>query len=247
MNNIKKMGARVAWALKQKNIPASTVSVKLGWSVSYLGKVISGEIEELGFLRGIQLAEFLGIDPHWLATGEMRSEILLIKAGKRRAIADNPNSPLLASYVPLISWQEAGKRIKSSYAIKDKRAYPAVQMTANAGLGAFALTMDGDSMADNTGQYISINTDDIVFFDPDERPYIGCCVLARMPNDDAAILRRLDIDCGKLYLIAHNKRFPATELKDKSIIFAVLVERITPFSQKSSVKIKKMKYLDDLL
>jgi SOS-response transcriptional repressor LexA len=246
MNNTKTLGARVAWALKQKTIPASTVSVKLGWSVSYLSKVISGEIEELGFLRGIQLAEFLGVDPHWLATGEMRSEILLIKAGKRRAIADNPNSPLLASYVPLVSWQEAGKRFRSAYSIKDKRAYPAVQMTANAGLGAFALSVDGDSMADNTGQHISINAHDIVFFDPDERPYIGCCVLVRMPNEDAAILRRLDIDCGKLYLVAHNKRFPVIELKDKSIIFAVLVERCTRFAPKPS-KAKKIKYLDELL
>jgi SOS-response transcriptional repressor LexA len=247
MNNTKTLGARVAWALKQKNIPASTVSVKLGWSVSYLSKVISGEIEELGFLRGIQLAEFLGVDPHWLATGEMRSEILLIKAGKRRAIADNPNSPLLASYVPLVSWQEAGKRIKSAYAIKDKRAYPAVQMTTNAGLGAFALTIEGDAMADARGKYISFLKDDLVFFDPDERPFLGCYVLARLPNDPTAILRRLDIESGRLYLLAQDERFPAIELRDKSLIIAVLVERCTRFDQAIHHKVKKIKYLDELL
>jgi hypothetical protein len=46
-------------------------------------------------------------------------------------------------------------------------------MTANAGLGAFALTIEGDAMADARGKYISFLKDDLVFFDPDERPFFG--------------------------------------------------------------------------
>jgi SOS-response transcriptional repressor LexA len=246
MTKLNTLGARIEWALNQKKMAASTASLKLGWSISYLSKLISGEIIGMDFLRGVQLAEFLNVDPVWLATGEMRSEILLVKAGQKHSIADNPNSPLLANYVPLLSWQEAGKRYKSAYDIKDKRTFPMVQMTANAGLGAFALIIDGDSMIDSSSRNISFYKDDIVFFCPDESPQIGCYVLARLPNENSAMFRRLVIDCDKLYLMPHNKQYPAIELKDKNYVFAVAVERSTRLANVNTSK-RKMQRLDELL
>lgn len=249
MSKLNTLASRIEFALKQKDIKPSKASLMMGWSVSTLGKIINDKSKTLRFSNGIKLAEFLGVDPVWLATGKPSSEIVLVKNGKKRSIIDSPDSPILARYVPLLTWQEAGAKIKSSHDIKDKKSWPMISISYNASFATFALMMDGDSMQDVTGKYLSFQTGDILFFDPEERPYLGCYVIAYKQGDKTAIFRRLDIDCGKVCLMPHKSNWPAIELKDNIKIFGVLVERSTRFDHtfNPAKMVKKVKYLDELV
>lgn len=248
MKQLDTLAKRIVWSLKIVKKPHTVVSQKLYGSPSYLGKIIKGEIIEMGFMRGLMFADYAGLDPYWLATGQVRSEIILLKNRKRCAIGENPNSPLLTNYVPLLDWQDAGRGIKSAYDLKDKRAHVAlIQMKANSGMGAFALLIDGDSMNDHTNKYTSFQRGDFVFFDPDERPYLDGYVLVMRMGEKYSILRRLQLDSGKVWLVANNRSYPAYELSKGDKIIAVLVERSTRFEQTVNSKSKKVKYLDEIL
>lgn len=219
----------------------------LGWSHSMISKIVAGEVKSVSFERGVKLASYLHLCPKYLATGEKRSRISIVKGAEQRDISDNPKFPLIMRHIPILSWEEASiLTIHSADDIPDRSDRDYIGDLSSTGLNNFALKMEGNSML-APGEAESFRDGEFLYFDPTQEPYVGCYVLARDKALREAYFRRLELDCGQPCLLPHNSAFPVIKITGNIEINGVLVDAHRRFNHTPEKGKKKVKYLADIL
>jgi SOS-response transcriptional repressor LexA len=178
----------------------------------------------------VELAIALGVDAYWLATGKERFTITLSKGHSQWIIQENKNLPMMVPYIPLITWEEAGK-IRRACDVKDFAKREKFPLLGRAGGNSFALEFQGVSMFGQQPKDYNFSDGDILIFDPDFKPKHSDFVLTRLPDQSAACLRQLTHETDGYYLRPLNTQFQAQKIMDFSCIFAILAFRCTFFDQ----------------
>jgi SOS-response transcriptional repressor LexA len=238
---------RVSWGLRRIGSNSLRAAKALGWSHSMISKIVAGEVKNISFPRGIKLANYLHMCPVYLATGETKSRISIVKGAEQRDISDNPKFPLIMRHIPILTWQEAGNlTIRSASDIPDRSDRDYIGDLSSTGLNNFAVKMEGNSML-APGKAESFRDGEFLYFDPTQDAYIGCYVLARDKALREAYFRLLSLDCGQPCLVPHNSAFPVIKITGNIEINGVLVDAHRRFNHVPEKAKKKVKYLAEIL
>lgn len=251
MKKLTTIGERFSWALMRIGSNPTRTAEAVGCSAALLTNLKNNKVKTtINFELGIKLANYLQVTPEWLATGKTYCGINIIKGAEQRQVKENPNHPILAVSVPVISWQEASTlAIRTITDIPEKKDRRYITNAINKSLNSYAIVMQGDSMIDITNEKKSFHDGDFLYFDPGIRAYIGTYILARDVSCNNAVFRQLVYDCGKVFLKPHNQSYPVLKYNSGNIIIqGVLVESRQSYNHVYNPKemVKRIIYLDEI-
>lgn len=191
---------RLQWARKRGDYTQKEVATRSGLSPTVYFKLERGDNKTTG--RIVQIAQALGVNPTWLATGSgdplvTSSQIAKIPIDNDSHLLDNPSPPLK-------KWAEV-------IAQKGEE------------MGVFCYKMDGDSMQGGKPQDIPHGA--TLDIDPGQRGAIGLVHLADIAGYPAVGV--LQAAGPKLWLKPTNQDYPALEIDGGCLIGAVVGYRVT--------------------
>jgi SOS-response transcriptional repressor LexA len=153
-------------------------------------------------------ALYLGVNPHWLATGR----------GEMMYPFGNTQPVTIRSRAPLISWAAAGKIVKNQVMFcAPAENFENIETETELGGGSFALKVEGDSMTSPAPGEQSFPEGIIIVVDPSVPAAPGDFVIARDPRTDEATFKRLVRDAGHWYLKPMNPAYPTVEIDDPAV------------------------------
>ncbi len=183
----------------------------------------------------IEIAEFLHVDPGWLALGpkgrgtrrpaalDVRESIQLESldkgaVGNRNTEPARP-APQAVHQVPLISWTSAGPWTEAVDPFAAGEADHWISVTQPVGPNAFALEVRGDSMAPEFPEGC------VIIVDPARKAVPGAFVVARNDDWDEATFKRYVVESGIPYLKPLNPEYRTTEVAPGTKIAGVVVAK----------------------
>lgn len=222
-------GVRLKLARQAKDITQAKLAKAVGLSQSAIGNIESGT---RGFGASIiQIANELGVDAHWLATGEGEMIPSNTTANVRMSLGTGANvDPMIELYgVPLISWVQAGtwSEISDPYLPGDAEDW--LPCPIKHGPRAYCLRVRGDSMF-NPGARPSYANGDIIFVDPDRAAQPGDRVVVRLDDQQEATFKQLVVEDGRKLLKALNPEWKPryVEINENATITGVIIGKWVP-------------------
>jgi transcriptional regulator with XRE-family HTH domain len=224
---MKNFAYRVKSLREKLGISQHQLAEKIGLSLQQISKIESRKVSRSAHI--LELANALGVSPDWLLFGRERYGAYILAGAKQKFIESPPNHPLIASYAPVVDWQEAGASIKKADDVKDLDNRQMIPLMGGASFSSFALIMQGDSMEARQYGVDSFREGEYLLFDPESSPTPNSYVLARDKNSKSAIFRKLIYDCGSSILSPHNSKYPIMPITAKITICAVLIAKYNLF------------------
>lgn len=126
------------------------------------------------------------------------------------------------SYVPLISWVQAGHWSDPSDAYPRGTGEKLIATTARVGRLAYALRVRGDSMTNPRGDP-TFPEGTVIIVDPQRQADSGSLVIARLVDEEESTFKRLSFDGQRRYLVPLNPQFPTMELDQETLMCGVVV------------------------
>jgi SOS-response transcriptional repressor LexA len=217
------IGDRVRDARIAKEMNRSELARATGITSQALLQLENGETKAPTPENLFKLADALGEDARYLATGERR---LTYPKPADHAPGVPPQAheraPIKAqSFVPLVSWTTAGNwsDVSDPYSVGEGET--TVAITAKVGRHAFALRVRGDSMEPR------IPDGSIVVIDPGRTFDHGSIVLAKRVSEQQATLKLLWYDNGTPFLKPANDKYPIMPMPEDARIIGVAVQWFT--------------------
>lgn len=176
-------------------------------------------------------ARYLGVDPHWLATGEGE---MLSGAGTNEASKPNVTPLVSRARVPLISWVQAGElsEVLDTIYPGEVERWVDVQ-TVTPTRHTFALVVTGDSMENKQGwSQFDFKPGTVLIVDPDRACGPNDFVIAKDVDTQQANFKQLVHDGGRWYLRPINSQYPTIEIDDPNLRVIGKVIEATPPSMK---------------
>jgi SOS-response transcriptional repressor LexA len=207
MPAMRTLADRVKAARERLELTQQQLAAAAGLKQSDISKIEGGRIRKTTAVPA--LARALLCDTHWLDTGE--------GSPGWDNHENTATGPVIRGDVPLISWVQAGKwgEIVDNFQPGDAEEW--IGTTARVSRRAFALRIQGDSMAPK------VPDGAVVIFDPDKNYQHGSLVLAKRTGDQAATFKQLWYDADTPYLKPLNDRYPVLTMPADSQIIAVAV------------------------
>jgi len=211
------LAERVAEALADAGIKPIELARMAGVGRATVSLWMSGHTKKLEGPNLTKASRALGVDPHWLATGE----------GRKRPLSGGnvEPGPDIRGQVPLISWVQAGKWCGIVDTFHPCDGEKMIFSTKKVGPHAFALRVKGDSMESPAGRP-TYPEGSIIIVDPGVDAVHGSRVIVRLDRSDEATFKQLVVDGGKRYLKPLNPRYPILEMTDDAVVCGVVVQTI---------------------
>lgn len=203
------LGNRLKTTREQAKLSQRALSKRSGLSQQLISKLETGGVDSTTEI--FPLAEALGVDPRWLATGQGEMHPKLDKAQE------------FSAFVPLISWVTAGNWREFAEAAAPEDEPHRVPVTRRVGANAYALRINGDSMEPvfpNGG---------IIIVDPDVQPNPGNYVVVRLEESQQATFKQLVVDGGEQYLKPLNPRYPIMPVRERASFCGVVRQLLMDF------------------
>lgn len=187
---------------------------------SIIGSLESGHRKSSSYIPVI--AQVLGVDSVWLATGKGRKEpqTNALSADDPAKYRGNISEKIpLRGRVPLISLVAAGNWSESvdNFQIGDAEQWIATTVTVKR--HTYALRVEGDSMEPKFPHGA------IIIVEPEDEPRNGSYVIVRQ-NDSDATFKQLVIDGGNTYLKPLNDRYPIMQMRADAVICGVVKQMV---------------------
>ena len=203
------LGKRLKTARELANLSQRVLSKRSSLSQQLISKLETGGVDSTTEI--FPLAEALGVNPRWLATG--RGEM-----SPEQDAAQKVNA-----YVPLVSWVAAGNWREFAEASSPEDEPHRIPVTRRVGANAYALRINGDSMEPvfpNGG---------IIIVDPDVQPNPGSYVVVRLEDSQQATFKQLVLDGGEQYLKPLNPRYPIMPVREHASFCGVVRQLVMDF------------------
>ena len=212
---MKTLGERVKTKRLEKGWSQQELADKSRLSQTTIADIERGRNQGSSHITNI--ANALGEDPHWLATGHKSRHVAAPVAKYESDVSDN-----IIRKIPVISWVQAGdyQEAVDNYAPgqSDEIIESAIQVKRH----TFALKVRGDSMEPDfpDGCYIIV--------EPDMEAQPGDFVIAKN-GDQEATFKQLVKDGSDWYLKPINPRYPLKPISTGSVICGVVREMIKKY------------------
>ena len=121
--------------------------------------------------------------------------------------------------IPLLTWGDATHWLGAMSTLNNDTQW--IQTTSDVGGNAFALIVQGNSMANPYGTP-SIPEGYSVIVEPDKEPENNSIIVAQVDESGEAILRRLVIEGSKRFLTTLNPAYPVIEINHNCKIIGVV-------------------------
>lgn len=174
-----------------------------------------------------QIAQALGVNAYWLATGKGQKEPGYGASSSNGGIQDAGNiSQKLAigGRVPLISLVAAGNWGEAVNNLEPGQADEWIATTVTVKKHTYALRVQGDSMVSASGKY-SFPDGAIIIVEPEEEARHGSFVIVRQ-NGSEATFKQLVHDGGQMYLKPLNDRYPIMPMRPDAVICGVVKQMV---------------------
>jgi SOS-response transcriptional repressor LexA len=203
-------GSRLLIAMEARNATRKDLAAALGVSVQAVGDVLRGKSSAFTAENNAKAAQFLRVDPNWLATGEGgidAATLFLSESNQPPALTGRAGTAInliedvcpVEFSIPLLSWVRAGAFCEAPGSFTREDAQELLPRPLfRTGPNTFALTVVGDSMDVPDGY----REGEIVYIDPDIEPTPGKDVLAKA--DGKMTLKRYKVDDEGPYLLQLN-------------------------------------------
>lgn len=214
---MKTLSERLNHVLKLTGVTQSELACRIGIKQQSISQICSGKSARSRFT--MQIAEALGVNAQWLATG----------AGRISVEGGNVESgPDVEASIPLINWVQAldWAEIAEGFALNDAEEWREVYGKLNK--GCFALRVRGDCM-ENSGGKISIPEGAVIVVEPGAPFTSGSLVIAKLDDAKEAIFKQLVIDGEQKYLKPLNPQYPAIPVSGNFNIIGVVRKAIFDF------------------
>lgn len=194
-----------------KKLDRTAMAKYCGVSVAAVGQWINGKTHSLDSLTNAKAAQYLGINPHWLA-GDTKHGML--DASSDHKLDNNIDLAQKINIegrpVPVISWVAAGSFEPIETVLKDAEIEEHLPPIKECGKNGYGLVVVGNSMKPDfkPGDRIYVNPD-IQTFDlqTDDLVIIACC------GESEATFKKLIIEGGDKYLQPLNPDWPEQIIK----------------------------------
>lgn len=222
------LGVRLKTARLLSGKTQTQLAEQIGIKQQAIQRIEADKVSGTTFI--IPLAKALKVSPIWLSEGKSNSPVLATEE-----VVDKEDLPELRTdfqSVPLFDWSEILQAVSGKCSMADRKRIPCLAPYVSKKAFAVQLQMRNDSMvsAENT---FSFYPNDILILDPACGVKSGDFVLVSTPQ---LILRKfVGYSESDGYLQALNSRYPSIRCDQKSIIRAVVVQRITLFLLKEPV------------
>lgn len=205
------LGQRLKQAREKAQVSQRGLAKRSGLSQQLISKLENGLVEST--TEVFRLAEALGVDPRWLATGK----------GSPQSGDDVVQGPAIMAYVPLISWVAAGNWREVVDPYPPGGGENLVPATCRVGNNAYALRVQGDSMEP------VFPNGSIIIVDPASEARHGSYVIVRLDDAEQATFKQLVIDGGIRYLKPLNPRYPVMEIRERATVCGVVRQMVMDF------------------
>lgn len=188
-----------------KNIDLANYS---GVSRANVGLWINGPTKELEGSKLLKVAEFLKVNPLWLA-GE-RAQMQLTNSELDNNIDLNQKITLEGRPVPVISWVAAGSFGPIETVLKDAEVDEHLPPNKDCGKNGYGLVVTGYSMSPK------FEPEDRIYVNPDIQTFdlkTNDLVIVACAGDTEATFKKLIIEGGEKYLEPLNPNWPDKIIK----------------------------------
>lgn len=207
------LGDRLNQRLEELGWSQSLLAKRAGISQSAVNKISLDQVTETRKLGVI--AQALGLRPEWLATGR----------GPRTLIDADPEpskGPSIRSWVPLISWVQAGAFCESPDIYEPSDGELMMPVPKSVSKHAYALKVEGDSMVSPYAGTRSYPPGTIIYVDPEKSPVAGDKVIAKT-GEGAVTFKVYKTDGSSHLLVPLNPQYPTITMTDDMHICGVIV------------------------
>lgn len=215
-----KFGKIIRERRKALDLTFAQVAKNVGCVEQTIQRIETGAQKDVGFVLGCKICRYLNLDPFSLADGTIRTGISIIYNGESRYIDNKAELPIAAANVPVITWEEAGDKIKKFSDLGTFEGREIISVGGKIGLQSYALVMQGDSMHNPYYAQCSFNEGDYIVIDPEKEPAINSFVLVRKKNQATALFRQLILNQGERTLKPLNPMYSPEKLTDDHKIVA---------------------------
>lgn len=205
------LSSRIKERLDEIGWSQSLLATRSGVSQSAISKIVLGQAEQSRKLP--EIANALGVRADWLAYGRL----------PKLVIDSEPESgPTIQSWVPLISWVQAGAFCDSPDIYEPGDGEALIPIPRVVGPHAYALRIEGDSMVSPNTMTRSYPPSTIIYVDPDRSPVNGDKVIAKT-IDGSVTFKQYRTDGGQHFLVPLNPQYPTITMGEDMHICGVVV------------------------
>lgn len=196
---------------KLKKLDRASMAKYCGASVAAVGQWINGKTGSLDSLKNAKAAQYLGVNPYWLA-GDTKYNMVDTSGDKKldNNIDLSQKIALEGHPIPVISWVAAGSFGDIETVLKDVEVDEYLPPIKECGKNGYGLVVVGNSMKPDfkPGDRIYVNPD-IQTFDlqTDDLVIIACS------GETEATFKKLIIEGGDKYLQPLNPNWPDQIIK----------------------------------
>lgn len=221
-------GSRLRKARKAADLTQAELTAKTGIPQSTIS---TAEREGHGSSDTPVYAKALGVDAHWLATGEGP---MFGPPGDERTTVGTERSnavtgPSIKGLVPLISSVQAGEWAEIVDRFQPGDAEDWLPCPVKHGSNTFCLRVDGQSMS-NPGAKPSYDQGDVIFVDPGRAAQPGDRVVVRLEGQRQATFKQYLEEDGRKFLKALNPDWKPRyiEINGEATICGVVIGKWVP-------------------
>jgi len=209
-DQMKTLGERIKFHRKQRKLTQAGLGRLAGLDQTVISKIECGEIQETA--KTPQIAQALGVDALYLATGKTSDERMseLLKGASLSAGPQLGRVPLI-SMVAAGNWSENVDNYVAGY--PDDWIVTTIQVKQH----TYALIVEGDSMEPKFPNGATI------IVEPEEEARNGSYVIVRQ-NSTETTFKQLIIDGGQYFLKPLNARYPIMAMRDDAVICGIVKE-----------------------
>jgi SOS-response transcriptional repressor LexA len=210
------LAKRIEDEMNRCKLSQTSLAQKAKVSQTIIHKLITGKALETRKISKIAAA--LGVNTDWLASGT--GEKFTTKSGELFNVEQLSKR---CSYVPLISWVQAGewKEAIDNYAVGDAEEW--LLCPVSHGKKTYALRVKGDSMTSPYPGNISYPEGVIIFVDPEKEITSGCRIIAKLSNSNEVTFKEYREDAGKHFLRPLNPQYQMQEISNDTHLCGVVI------------------------
>ena len=128
-----------------------------------------------------------------------------------------------STYVPLISWVQAGAWCEAVEVYEISDAEDWLPCPVPHSRHTYILTVKGDSMTSPFPGQKSYPEGSLIYVDPEKQATNGCRVIAKLIDSNEVTFKEFREDGGKKYLRPINPQYPMQEMTDGAHICGVII------------------------
>lgn len=197
---------RLEYALKRAQMSQSGLAAAVGLTRGAVSLWLTGQTKQLDGTNLVKAAKALGIDPHWLGTGEGPAPNPRIREAAFTEYLPDQASELVTR-VPVITWSQAARWLDIVNNLKIQDVAQWLPCPVEHSDLTFILRVRGESMTNPHGRP-SFEDGDLIYVDPARQPEHRSCVVVRLAGAEEASFKQLVIEGPKRYLKALNPAWP---------------------------------------